>query len=172
MDSENVFGAFCFGIAMVCVVCTGLIGMAMHWHKDVHEREELQMHATIIRAVDDDQTPKPLTRAMAIERFFVALEAVETGGHPDPANAVGDGGASLGWLQIGRAYYTDSGYRDLPYEQACRDRYASRLVAEGFFKRYAPEAWDRGDWEVLAMLHNRGPAGALYWKKVKQNRRE
>ena len=36
---------------------------------------------------------------MSLLQIITILIAVETGGHPDPANAVGDDGRALGLLQ-------------------------------------------------------------------------
>ncbi len=107
------------------------------------------------------------TRDQLIETWFEALEKVETGGHKDPANAIGAAG-ERGWLQITRAYYIDSGYRALPYEVACRDRLACRQIVEGFMRRHVGHAWEDLDFELMSHLHNRGPAGAVYWKKVRK----
>ena len=103
-----------------------------------------------------------------LETWFGALEQVETGGEKDPANVIGDKGRSRGWLQISRAYYIDSGYRKMPYEVACRDRYASREIVEGYMQRWVPKAWERLDFELMSHVHNRGSAGPVYWKKVRK----
>ena len=46
-----------------------------------------------------------------------------------------------------------------------------------YWKRYCPKAFEAGDWETLARVHNGGPKGHTkkatlkYWEKVK-NRME
>ena len=52
----------------------------------------------------------------------------------------------------------------------------ARKVCESYFKKYAPKAYEKGDFETLARLHNGGPSfmkrmGAtdIYWAKVKKN---
>ena len=90
------------------------------------------------------------------DSFWRALHIVETSGRHGPI--VGDGGKALGPLQIHRAYHADSRVSG-PYERVADLAY-SRRVATAYFKRYAPEAWARGDVETLARVHNGGPRGA------------
>ena len=104
------------------------------------------------------------------ERFFSAIQEVETGGHPDPSKAVGDGGKSLGPYQIGHAYWTDSRMEG-DYNQVSSIVY-SRQVMMAYWRRYVPKAVESKNWEILARVHNGGPKGHLkkatvaYWKKV------
>jgi hypothetical protein len=90
------------------------------------------------------------------DSFFRALHIVETSGRHGPI--VGDQGRSLGPLQIMRAYHSDSRVPGA-YEQVADLAYSKR-VASAYLQRYAPEAWARGDVEVLARVHNGGPRGA------------
>jgi hypothetical protein len=117
---------------------------------------------------------RTVTPSRRIERLVDAIEHVETGGEQDPANARGDGGRSLGPYQIMRAYWIDS---RMPgqYKQV-RDRAYARQVVLRYWKRYAPRALKRAgmrDLEVMARMHNGGPAGHRkaatigYWKKVR-----
>jgi hypothetical protein len=69
----------------------------------------------------------------------------------------GDGGAALGPLQIHRGYHKDSRVPG-KYEQVANLAYA-RKVAEAYFKRYARQAFERGDVVSLARVHNGGPRG-------------
>ena len=100
--------------------------------------------------------------------LFDAIRHVESGGN---ANAVGDGGRSIGPYQIQRAYWRDSGVPGR-YEQV-RDRTYSERVMVAYWRRHCPAALARGDWQTLARVHNGGPAGARikatrpYWAKVK-----
>jgi hypothetical protein len=89
------------------------------------------------------------------EAFWKALHQVETSGRFGAIK--GDGGAALGGLQIHRAYHADSGVPG-PYEQVSDLSYA-RKVATAYFKRHAPEAWERGDVITLARIHQGGPRG-------------
>ena len=104
-----------------------------------------------------------------------AIERVETGGHRDPANAVGDGGKALGPMQIHRVYWQDAVQFDPSLVangetyQSVRDRTYARRVVMAYWSRYA-KSWDS---ETLARIHNGGPKGHVkratlgYWAKVK-----
>jgi hypothetical protein len=88
-----------------------------------------------------------------------AIRAVETGGHPDPANAIGDGGRALGPYQIHRGYWLDAterrpDLRALGYQSVTDQAIAEQIVI-AYLTRYAP------DWNVstLARIHNGGPRG-------------
>ena len=105
-----------------------------------------------------------------------AIEAVETGGHRDPANAVGDAGRALGPMQIHRVYWADAVEHDPSLVangetyQSVRDRTYARRVVMAYWSRYAP-AWDA---QTLARIHNGGPKGHRkratlgYWGKVEK----
>lgn len=90
------------------------------------------------------------------ESFFRALHIVETGGKR--GSIQGDSGASLGPLQISRKYHADS--RVSGSYQRCADLDYSKRVVSAYLKRWAPEAWNAGDIETLARIHNGGPNGA------------
>jgi len=88
-----------------------------------------------------------------------AIRTVETGGHADPANAVGDGGKALGPYQIHYGYWFDATERDpalraLGY-QSVRDQAIAERVVLAYLTRYAP------DWSLrtCARIHNGGPRG-------------
>ena len=89
------------------------------------------------------------------ESFWRALHQVETSGRHGAI--LGDNGRSLGPLQISRAYHADSRVAG-SYEQVTDLAY-SRRVATAYFKRYAPDAWAKGDVATLARIHNGGPTG-------------
>ena len=89
------------------------------------------------------------------ESFWRALHQVETSGRYGAI--LGDNGRSLGPLQISRAYHADSRVAG-SYEQVTDLAYARR-VATAYFKRYAPAAWESGDVETLARIHNGGARG-------------
>ena len=104
-----------------------------------------------------------------------AIEAVETGGQRDPANAVGDGGKALGSMQIHRVYWVDAVDHDPSLVangetyDSVRDRAYARRVVMAYWSRYA-KSWDA---QTLARIHNGGPKGHTkratlgYWAKVK-----
>lgn len=85
--------------------------------------------------------------------FWAALHQVETSGRLGAIE--GDGGRSLGPLQISRAYFADSKVTG-SYEQVI-ELEAAIKVASAYMKRYEPEAWRQGNVEILARLHNAGP---------------
>jgi hypothetical protein len=105
-----------------------------------------------------------------------AIEAVETGGHADPANAIGDGGKALGPMQIHKVYWLDAVEHDPSLVangetyQSVRDRTYARRVVMAYWSRYA-KSWTS---EELARIHNGGPKGYAkratlgYWAKVKK----
>jgi len=113
--------------------------------------------------------------ASDLRQLLDAIRQVETGGKADPANAVGDGGRSLGPYQITRAYWRDSGVPG-KYQQVRSKAYAERVMT-AYWKRYCPTALARGDWQTLARVHNGGPNGrseqrtSSYWRRVREQMR-
>ena len=91
------------------------------------------------------------------DSFWRALHIVETSGRRGPI--VGDGGAALGPLQIHRGFHADSRVAG-DYSRVAELDYSKR-VATAYFKRWAPDAWAKGDVEVLARVFNGGPRGHL-----------
>ncbi len=89
------------------------------------------------------------------EAFWKALHQVESSSKHGAIK--GDGGAALGPLQIHRGYHKDSRVAG-KYEQVANLAYA-RKVAEAYFKRYARQAFERGDVITLARIHQGGPRG-------------
>ena len=106
-------------------------------------------------------------------RLCTAIRIVETGGHPDPANAVGAAG-EIGPLQITEAAWIDA----LEYNpsiggeyQDCRDLEYSQQIFLAYLDRYS----QYGDSsEVLARIWNGGPNGHTkestksYWGRVQR----
>jgi len=101
-----------------------------------------------------------------------AIQAVETGGHPDPPNALGDGGEALGPLQIHRACWLDA-VEHRPdiggtYDD-CRNLTYATQIFWSYMDRYAPD----DSHETMSRTWNGGPNGYSkaathrYWKKVK-----
>ena len=121
---------------------------------------------------------------MSSDKFWEAIKQVESSGNE---NAVGDGGRSIGPLQIQKAYYSDalernpslqSGkYAGYTYEN-CKGPGSyqySKEVAESYMNRYATERrlGHPPTFEDMARIHNGGPNGYKikategYWEKVK-----
>ena len=109
--------------------------------------------------------------AANLDPFFAALGKVESSGN---SKAVNKKETALGIYQIRPAYFKDSNVKG-NHEQVF-DPVFARRVCEAYFKRYAPEAYAKGDFESLARLHNMGPkykknpsATNGYWQKIKKN---
>lgn len=108
------------------------------------------------------------------QQILDAIRQVESGGREKPPD--GDGGRAIGPFQIHAVYWVDaSGDKTLggTYEQ-CRQRdYAERVVT-AYMRRHAATAWERGDAQTIARIHNGGPKGAEspktldYWRRVRQ----
>lgn len=109
----------------------------------------------------------------SLRQLLDAIREVETGGHSDPANALGDRGRSLGPYQISVAYWRDSGVAG-PYRWVRNQAYAERVMI-AYWQRFCPLALARQDWQTLARVHNGGPDGraerrtAAYWRAVNSN---
>ena len=96
-----------------------------------------------------------------MQQVLDTIRAVETGGHPDPCWAVGDGGKSIGPYQIGRAYFHDGIEQlkregldpGLVYEDVRNQRDAERIVL-AYWRRYATAPYE---FTELCRLHNGGP---------------
>jgi soluble lytic murein transglycosylase-like protein len=109
--------------------------------------------------------------AANLDPFFAALGKVESSGNPKAVNKKEN---ALGIYQIRPAYFQDSKVKG--NHSQVFDPVFARQVCEAYFKRYAPEAYAKGDFESLARLHNSGPAFAKrksltdsYWSKIKKN---
>ena len=108
-----------------------------------------------------------------LELLLDAIRVVETGGEPNGGrDALGDQGRSLGPFQIQRSYWIDSG---VPGSwEDCREPSYARRVVHAYWRRYAPQAYASADAQVLARVHNGGPAGArsqrtlAYWARVER----
>jgi hypothetical protein len=109
--------------------------------------------------------------AANLDPFFAALGKVESSGN---SKAVNKKENALGIYQIRAAYFKDSNVKG-NHSQVFDPAFARR-VCEAYFKRYAPEAYAKGDFESLARLHNNGPSWAKsksktneYWSKIQKN---
>jgi hypothetical protein len=112
-----------------------------------------------------------------LRELLDAIRTVESGGRAD---LVGDGGRSIGPYQIQRAYWSDAGV-PCRYEQV-RDARMAEAVMKAYWLRYARPQVVRAalgkasmrDLEILARIHNGGPAGTFkvatdpYWAKVRK----
>lgn len=119
-------------------------------------------------------------------QLLSAIAAVETGvTFGSDSNAVGDGGAALGPLQIHRGYHQDAQGVDIrvgPYRRMTEWSEAVRAF-EAYMKRYAGAAYAAyrsnamtlDGCEHIARIHNGGPKGYAksatrrYWNRVKEH---
>lgn len=106
-----------------------------------------------------------------IEDLIYALAMVETGQPYQNSSKRGLAG-EIGPLQILKPYWIDS---KIPGRwEDCENWDYSVKVVQAYWKRYAKQALKENDFEVLARIHNGGPAGAAkqttkkYWEKVKK----
>jgi hypothetical protein len=109
--------------------------------------------------------------AANLDPFFAALGKVESSGN---SKAVNKKETALGIYQIRPAYFKDSNVKG-NHEQVF-DPVFARRVCEAYFKKYEKKAFDNGDFETLARLHNNGPSWAKsksktnqYWNKIQKN---
>ena len=95
------------------------------------------------------------------DSFWRALHLVESSGRTGPilGDYVNGKPQALGPLQIHRGFHADSRVAG-PYERVADLEYSKR-VATAYFKRWAPEAFAKGDVMVLARVFNGGPRGHL-----------
>jgi hypothetical protein len=109
-----------------------------------------------------------------VNKVLKAMRQVESGGRD---HAIGDQGRSRGPLQIQAPYWreaTKHGRVNWDYRQNVYDWDKSQAVTKMYWKRYAPEAYRRGDMKTLARIHNGGPKGdknpatEKYWRKVQK----
>ena len=127
-------------------------------------------NATVVKNVTVIKEVKP-----SKEQFLHALWQVEASGELYPSD--GDNGNAIGPYQIWKVYWLDavefSGLGG-SYED-CRDIVYAEQVIHKYMKRHARDAWESGDWETVARIHNGGPNGATktstvkYWKKVEEH---
>jgi hypothetical protein len=111
-----------------------------------------------------------------IRHLLKAMRWVETSNRmPAP---VGDGGKSIGPLQISHEYHldawTDNHAADrATHYQHCNDLDYAEVTSLRYMRRWVPWALQFGDVETLARAHNGGPSyfrapkTSNYWRKVR-----
>jgi len=115
---------------------------------------------------------------MNLLQIMAVLIMVETGGHPDPANAVGDNGQALGILQMHEAYVADAAeHANITWSHSdALNPSSARKIFVAYMNRYAkmerkPPHMSYA--EFVSRIHNGGPVGYTkkstisYWQKVK-----
>lgn len=114
------------------------------------------------------------------DKFWHAVQQVETGGCVDPSTAVGDGGKSHGWLQISEAVLADvnSMFPEPKYTIAdTKDYGRSMEIGRLYLARYCTPArlGRQPTLKDAARIWNGGPDGhrksstLKYWKKVQRH---
>lgn len=102
--------------------------------------------------------------------FLDAVRSMETGGHPDPTNAVGSYN-ELGPMQITWAFWKDAVDHDPTiggeYDDV-RDIDYSYRIADAYFRRWAPDEWKdpRRHYQTLGAIFNGGPKGMEKGKAI------
>ncbi|MFK7740147.1 MAG: hypothetical protein AB8H80_07465 [Planctomycetota bacterium] len=117
-------------------------------------------------ATDVDRWPR--------EQVLAAIRWVESSDRDNVPD--GDGGRAIGSYQIHRVYWLDAHAHDPSlggdYQQCRQRRYAERVI-DAYMRRYVPEAWQNGEGETIARVHNGGPKGHErsstdgYWQRVR-----
>jgi hypothetical protein len=89
-----------------------------------------------------------------LDDFYHAIAQVESEGDP---LAVGSSG-EIGMHQITYAYWLDSmGYINIGgTHDSCSLEEYSKLIMEGYFRRYANDVWQEKDYYNLARIHHGG----------------
>ena len=89
-----------------------------------------------------------------LEDFFTAIATVESNNDTMAQGADGE----IGAMQIMPAFWSDSiEYRDIGGTHFdCYSREYSKMIMEGYFRRYAENAWLAEDWHSLARIHHGG----------------
>lgn len=106
-----------------------------------------------------------------LQNLIYALAMVETGQPYQNSSKRGLAG-EIGPLQILKPYWLDS--KISGRWEDCENWDYSVRVVKAYWERYAKQALKENDFEVLARIHNGGPAGAKkqatkkYWEKVKK----
>lgn len=120
-----------------------------------------------------------LSSYMSLLQIIAILIAVETGGHPDPVNAVGDGGEALGILQMHKGYVVDAAKHanaDWDHVDALNPLKATDIFL-AYMSRYAKIECKPNNMsyeEFVSRIHHGGPLGYTkkstisYWEKCKK----
>lgn len=108
------------------------------------------------------------------DQILGAIRWVESHDRDDVPD--GDGGLAIGPYQIHEVYWRDAHDHDPSLGgsyQDCRRRDYSERVITAYMRHHDLRAWQRGDGETIARMHNGGPAGARkqatlgYWRRVR-----
>ena len=137
-------------------------------------RNNILIAAYIAAIMATTAVAAPPSPSFDTDRILDAIMQVETGGHEDPSNAVGDNGKAIGPFQIHKCYWQDAVAHDKSIGGCyadCRDEAYARRIVMAYLSRYC-KWWDN---ETVARIHNGGPKGASksatlgYWRKVQKH---
>lgn len=134
--------------------------------------------APFLRSFHRTRTIADLQEDETIQKLLAAMRWVESSNMmPAPA---GDGGMSIGPLQISREYHADAwaGVEDGVFNRdelysRCQELEYSKETCLRYMQRWVPWALQYGCIDTLARSHNGGPSyysapkTAVYWRKVK-----
>lgn len=124
--------------------------------------QEIQWTPPVAQETQEEKT---------LQNLIYALAMVETGQPYQNSSKRGLAG-EIGPLQILKPYWLDS--KISGRWEDCENWDYSVRVVKAYWERYAKQALKENDFEVLARIHNGGPAGATkqatkkYWEKVKK----
>jgi len=103
-------------------------------------------------------------------QLISVIMMIETGGHPDPLNAVGDNGRSIGCMQIQMCVIEDVNRVYKRHNYVAKDRYDKVKSQEICYlyllhwgNHYENKTGKKATSQVLARIWNGGPNG---WKKA------
>ena len=130
-------------------------------------KEPIPVKAPTIEIIKEHET---VMKSLITENLlFYAISEVESN-HDD--KAVGDGGASKGRYQIGKAYWQDAcefGGFDYDYDKNVKNPLICKLIMKTYWERYGAKTP-----EEKCRMHNGGPDGHTqdctlpYWAKIKK----
>lgn len=110
--------------------------------------------------------------------FVRAIHLQESGGQVGAIKGNNDNGRALGPLQIHRSYWKDATDFDKSiggsYQNCTNLTYATKVMT-AYMNRYARQAVNSGNYEVMARVHNGGPTGhkrastLKYWRDVQKH---
>lgn len=116
---------------------------------------------------------------MNLLKIIAILITVETGGHADPVNSVGDNGRALGILQMHKEYVVDAAEHanaDWVHVDALNPLKAKNIFL-AYMSRYAKIEFKPNNMsyeEFVSRIHHGGPLGYTkkstisYWEKCKK----
>jgi len=167
-NKELIFNVILFFIAgFIYGLCFTKYSDTRYIVKPIKVKESIPVKAPTIEIIKEHET---VMKSLITENLlFYAISEVESN-HNDMA--VGDGGASKGRYQIGKAYWKDAcefGGFDYDYDKNVKNPLICKLIMKTYWKRYGAKTP-----EEKCRMHNGGPNGhtqdctLTYWAKIKK----